>query len=365
MSRSLSLLAAAVAFSAPFVTAAHTYVGCIGAGSDAVPNPFPDDTLAVVNSITRAECDVSVPSVVPHSPSHSSSSPSSTLTLPTIACCNLPQPVCNQGDYKDITGSWEIFFYFPDQPIETLVGDCLCSWSGPTQYLIVPAFSPYGDCEYGDFRLINNPWDFRKCLSGYSVVGSSSVVNAAGPEACFAACAGWDYALGKYTSGGMECTCANSIAGGVETTCTADSVYAWTREGIPSVSGLRRRAVQAQKALGGRRAGNFCPRGFSACTVRGTAEYECLDTRSELGESSSSRLRLTAESCGGCVHGNFSPVRNHTLGVKTLQEASAQGVDCTALPGVHPSGIQCSRGQCVVTACRRGFALVDGGCVSA
>lgn len=243
----------------------------------------------------------------------------------------------------------------------------MCSYTGPTSSLITPG-TALGECEYGNFRLVNNPWDFRKCLSAYSLPGSSKVQSVAGPAECFSACAGWDYVMGKYTGGGMECTCADSVAGGVDAGCDSASVYVWTSEGLPSVSGLRRRALQVERAR--QRRGALCPRGMSACIVAATDEYECLDTRSELGKcwKISGRRKLTTESCGGCVYGQFNPVLAHAVHfnlTKSLEGRTAHGEDCTALPGIHPSGVRCVQGTCVVSACRGCFVLEKGACVEA
>jgi len=78
-----------------------------------------------------------------------------------------------------------------------------------------------------------------------------------------------------------------------------------------------------------------CDKGFTACGVYGWAgmrasqSWECVDTTSDL------------ESCGGCA----TPL---TLG-------GAQGIDCTALPGV--ADVSCHSGSCVVHRCLPGYTL--------
>lgn len=80
-------------------------------------------------------------------------------------------------------------------------------------------------------------------------------------------------------------------------------------------------------------------KGLTACSIPRTTEWECIDPMADI------------ESCGGCAYGNFGG------------DTAPMGVDCTALPGVKSTGVTCRVGQCVITACKKGYTLMDGHCV--
>ena len=106
----------------------------------------------------------------------------------------------------------------------------------------------------------------------------------------------------------------------------------------------------------------LCPSGLSACRVNQgefatddfevspfyqscldfTTDKQCLDVQAEL------------ESCGGC-----------TAGIVDGDAALAtSGVDCTSIPGVEMGAVSCMSGQCLISQCKRGYALIDNTCVS-
>ncbi|KAI5450098.1 hypothetical protein NCC49_003725 [Naganishia albida] len=106
------------------------------------------------------------------------------------------------------------------------------------------------------------------------------------------------------------------------------------QSGRPVPSSVTRRSL----------AGRECPAGLTSCAVEftgGRQYYECLDTRKDL------------ESCGGCM--NPDPRFGGSTSSGTF------GMDCSAIPDA--SEVACVRGQCIVSACERGFELVDGACI--
>ncbi|WVF70004.1 hypothetical protein IAT40_004790 [Kwoniella sp. CBS 6097] len=86
----------------------------------------------------------------------------------------------------------------------------------------------------------------------------------------------------------------------------------------------------------------ICPNHMTACKVSSAdeASFECIDTLAEL------------ESCGGCVHGEF----NNATGII--------GSDCSNSVGVAFGASTCQDGQCVAFACKKGYTLIDGECIS-
>ncbi|KIR97202.1 hypothetical protein L804_05384 [Cryptococcus deuterogattii 2001/935-1] len=85
-----------------------------------------------------------------------------------------------------------------------------------------------------------------------------------------------------------------------------------------------------------------CPTGMQACNIAGVANsWECIDAITEL------------ESCGGRTYGDYSANGN---------SSEPTGVDCTALAGVLRDSVTCSDSS-EAFACKRGWALPDGGCV--
>ncbi|OBZ68560.1 Protein priA [Grifola frondosa] len=95
---------------------------------------------------------------------------------------------------------------------------------------------------------------------------------------------------------------------------------------------LKRREVDLHKRA-------TCAKGLTACGVygwtsaRSTEVWECIDTTSDL------------ESCGGCAI--------------PLGSAPAQGIDCTAIPGV--ADVSCNAGSCLVNRCLPGYLLSSDG----
>ncbi|KAG9028646.1 Dihydroxyacetone synthase [Tulasnella sp. JGI-2019a] len=82
--------------------------------------------------------------------------------------------------------------------------------------------------------------------------------------------------------------------------------------------------------------------GYKRCfNYSGVGGFECINVTKD------------PESCGGCVapEGVLQATRTSDYG--NYEEATG-GQDCTAIPGV--SATTCRRGQCVIEACRKGYA---------
>ncbi|KAL1409143.1 hypothetical protein Q8F55_005972 [Vanrija albida] len=164
-------------------------------------------------------------------------------------------------------------------------------------------------------------------------------------DSCLALCADWVYTFFGWTdlSG---CYCANhwptSTSG--DTTICGPRIFFPFKQDLPSGAPARRRRARAELQRQQVLASNpYCPVGSEACRVAPEAGvgYECLHTQDEL------------ESCGGCRYGVHGSAGNGT----------ATGVDCTSIPGVKPGGVTCSRGECVVSACSKGFVRRGNSCV--
>ncbi|WWD10346.1 hypothetical protein V865_008481 [Kwoniella europaea PYCC6329] len=109
---------------------------------------------------------------------------------------------------------------------------------------------------------------------------------------------------------------------------------------------VRRKARERRKVEVKEVKWTLCPDGKKACNImdgKGLS-YECIDPDTEL------------ESCGGCLHGEFSTHRNEIEGL-------ASGVDCTILPGTSPSGVTCMSGRCTAMICESNYRLSNGHCV--
>lgn len=155
---------------------------------------------------------------------------------------------------------------------------------------------------------------------------------------CIHFCARYEYAVYEpYSGPSANCRCGRYPVRYSSSACRRDNTFYVFNQPPPPTAAPRARARRLDAELA-RLAQEHpeCPPGRTACPVEGGG-YECIDTDTEL------------ESCGGCrVPGSSAPA----------------GIDCTALPGVHPHAVTCTRGRCVTFRCKPGFTLRKGKCVA-
>lgn len=131
---------------------------------------------------------------------------------------------------------------------------------------------------------------------------------------------------------------------GLKMTCDAASTFFYNAGGpVPSAFARRDTMAAEQQVLASIAANPDCPPGYTSCQVSPNPEdgYECLDINSEL------------ESCGGCRYGVYG-----------AGNATASGIDCSALPNVRRGAVTCNRGHCEASLCVGGAKLINRQCVS-
>lgn len=157
----------------------------------------------------------------------------------------------------------------------------------------------------------NSPgtWQHQGCLSGASLTGGPTM-GVATTEQCFSTCQRYKYAAITFTgTSTMGCTCGTILSGGTPVACGTTGTWSnsvarralepYARRGLdsgaatvfannaPEISAVsqQRRALEAQlRAEAAARDHAYCPEGFTGCLIPGSTQYECIDTRIELGE---------------------------------------------------------------------------------
>ncbi|WWC85297.1 uncharacterized protein L201_000159 [Kwoniella dendrophila CBS 6074] len=164
-------------------------------------------------------------------------------------------------------------------------------------------------------------------------------------SSCLESCKSSLYAYSRYNQDlTIDCLCSPSQPPfDLPLNCGYGDPFWYTHPDLPS-GFVKRQQQKARLDKEGQLSLGLCPEGSKACKVPGTngIDFECIDTDSEL------------ESCGGCVHGEFSAGND-------IYEP--QGIDCTSLPGITSGGVSCDQGLCKASACEDRFELVDGICV--
>ncbi|KAK8858861.1 hypothetical protein IAR55_003092 [Kwoniella newhampshirensis] len=252
----------------------------------------------------------------------------------------------NANTCADLCSSYQYSFYTPG--LLGLGADCQCSNTLPASSGL--SLGLPGLCLLGyEADLTDGPASYTGCGNVLDVNGNvAPVIQVADLEACLSACR-----LSLYinlfadpsSSTGQGCSCGSSFSGATCDTSDPSSnslVYANLDVATPS-AGAQRRARRYIKRQRQQVMAQHCPKGLTACNVAGAigaGAYECVDIDNDL------------ESCGGCLHGEYNNV------------SAAVGQDCTAIGAAKVGGSTCTKGECVIYQCRRGFALVNGACVS-
>ncbi|WRT70649.1 uncharacterized protein IL334_007647 [Kwoniella shivajii] len=228
-------------------------------------------------------------------------------------------------------------------------GACTCSTSDPAVSAYENAQDSGGTCasDQASVHFLNTDYAFSSCSSTITSEGTARTVFVTTPAQCFTSCAG------TYGSAGIShygstyvCFCAQVNHADDSQVCqgaTGDGgIYIYNRDVVtPTAVARRQLKERLRRALATKH--QYCPSGLTACIVGTDPEaFECVDTQADL------------ESCGGCMNGLYGP---------TVRNGTFPGVDCSTLPAVAMGGVTCTRGQCEVSACSYGHALVDNQCV--
>ncbi|KAK8850510.1 hypothetical protein IAR55_004428 [Kwoniella newhampshirensis] len=191
---------------------------------------------------------------------------------------------------------------------------------------------------------VSTSFAFDFCASSFDS-GSASTTFVSGAEECYSRCSPTTYGSLSRVDGVYICQCFNTLTSYTAATCggSTQTTYIYQHAPNAAVSGTTRRQLKRRLENRRRTLNAFCPVGLTSCALAGDVNaFECVDTQSEL------------ESCGGCMGSVFGPV----------SRAPMPGVDCSALPGVAMGAVTCARGECLVSACKSGYALMNNRCVS-
>lgn len=197
----------------------------------------------------------------------------------------------------------------PAQDLSLLVRG-LANSSPVTVSLTRPGTSSTGGCPVGEFDveyLPATPFTFTGCFSSATITPGTST-SITDDASCFTSCAAGGYKYmaltSAFNSNNYQCQCSNTVTPGPAQTCQVGSVQVYTSSTASGAARRRRNLLAQQEAA---RTRTLCPPFQSACTIPGSENnYECVDTRYELGKSHrtvivSCPLTINPESCGGCV----------------------------------------------------------------
>nr|XP_031860333.1 uncharacterized protein CI109_004221 [Kwoniella shandongensis]KAA5527405.1 hypothetical protein CI109_004221 [Kwoniella shandongensis] len=254
--------------------------------------------------------------------------------------------LCADACYNNAAGfmHYAIWSYLPDDE-----NRCQCSNVAPASTDFVTGSDSQGSCSLdtqSSFYVTSSTFSNEGCAETTTAEGAVMVVS---PEACLSSCRLFTYAFFSPTSSNQFwCACGDqSNVGAVPTFCGQGSWLALSHTAeayVAGPTGFVRRQNRERKRREERekRENRWCPAGLKACKVPGDElAFECLNVADEL------------ESCGGCMHGDFG------------SEKIPFGVDCSALPGVAPGGVTCSKGLCRAYACDEGYNLaLNSTCLS-
>ncbi|WWD20693.1 hypothetical protein CI109_105169 [Kwoniella shandongensis] len=261
-----------------------------------------------------------------------STAPTGTDLTPVAAVLNTCLATCTSSGYS--------VGYYQASPYH-----CRCSDTSPAVY--EPAQDSSGTCSDGQASsfLLDIDYTFDGCASRIDTSGPTHTSFTSSVSTCFATCDSYRYASFSHLDGVSVCQCFNAIASETATTCDSNSstsIYVYEHAPQAAASAAVRRQLKRRLEDQRRTINAYCPAGLSSCALPGDADaFECVDTQSDL------------ESCGGCMNGAFDPITR----------APAGGVNCSSLPGVALGGVTCARGECLVSACKLGYKLVNNRCV--
>jgi hypothetical protein len=301
-----------------------------------------------------------------------------TTLLGTTLAGNQCRDMCKAQGYKFMIFAKGIDVNLLVLNLDETLGSCYCSNEGLDSKSIVEGSGAFGDCDTVVLNLIGVKAEYiadsdltldgcyatnPSALSTFTVGSQAECIEACGEnsqvsmrvsgmtQSCGLLGGLLGALLGGRSGGSWQCSCSNTAPTGQMVNCNSETSvtgtcgllggsqtrnYAWnvySRDIEVSAIPRRKRTFRKRAA-----SETYCPLPKVPCRVPGQDSFECLDTATEL------------EACGGCPNGNFL-------------FGTVSGTDCTALPGVALGGISCISGQCVASACRPGYKLIDGECI--
>ncbi|WWC65101.1 uncharacterized protein I303_107715 [Kwoniella dejecticola CBS 10117] len=226
-------------------------------------------------------------------------------------------------------------------------GSCTCGSASGDPSIYEESQNTGGSCasDQASVWLDDTPFSFQGCTEETQTGGTTRSTFPGSIEACFSSCT-FKYAGITRYSFGYFCMCTEELTQVGSANCQAGlaghGLYVYEQAVIEPTQ-IARRQLRERRRLAESTKHQYCPSGLTGCVVgRDPEAFECVDTQADL------------ESCGGCMNGLYGP---------TIRNSTSSGVDCSALPNVALGGVTCSRGQCEISACRYGYALVDNQCV--
>ncbi|WWC92250.1 uncharacterized protein L201_007204 [Kwoniella dendrophila CBS 6074] len=234
---------------------------------------------------------------------------------------------------------------------QSATSDCSCGSVSGSSAIYTGSQDSSGACAADEASgwLLHTAFSFEAC---YESTGSNTNLRTTfpdTPEACFASCATYGGAAFSPVGGRYVCQCATDITGDGPEACPSGSrddggFYLFKQAIEPQpTGGNSRRQLKERRRRAEALKHQYCPTSLTACVVGSDFEsFECVDLRSDL------------ESCGGCMNGLYGPTAGNNTTI---------GKDCSAIPNVALGGVTCSRGQCEVSACKYGYALVNNQCI--
>nr|XP_019051130.1 hypothetical protein I302_01579 [Kwoniella bestiolae CBS 10118]OCF30060.1 hypothetical protein I302_01579 [Kwoniella bestiolae CBS 10118] len=189
--------------------------------------------------------------------------------------------------------------------------------------------------------ILNTPFGFSGCYSQTVSQGRTRTTFPSSPEGCLANCATYEGAALSRSNNLLVCQCADTLDGDGAEVCqpaSASGGFYLYGQSLTEPTALARRQLRERLRRAQIARNQYCPSSLTACMIG--CDHEAFEA--------------DLEACGGCMNGLYGP---------TVRNAIATGVDCSALPNVALGGVTCTRGQCEVSACKYGYALVDNQCV--
>ncbi|GFZ45620.1 hypothetical protein JCM24511_03348 [Saitozyma sp. JCM 24511] len=231
----------------------------------------------------------------------------------------------------------------------TSAGTCYCATAAATSatYQASKTGNGLATCDSSLFigDKISTTFSFYQCgttsSSINSLSGSNSIVDL---DSCWNTCrASQVLVIIPVLSGpskGFQCECGASITSVSSAKCDDGKYQIYKHSDVGYASQLPRKRLRERLEQEALLKHAHCPNGLTACNVEGAPDaFECIDTSTEL------------ESCGGCMYGAYN------------NATASAGVDCSTLAGVPLGASTCTRGECEVFTCDKGYELIGGNCI--
>ncbi|WWC95373.1 hypothetical protein V866_002235 [Kwoniella sp. B9012] len=200
--------------------------------------------------------------------------------------------------------------------------------------------------------ITHTTFDFSYCIQNYAVDNSRALVQSSTTDfaSIFSTCAAYgNIAIYPTTTSTYLYSCGFGYTPvDLMTTCGRNVNRIYFHPADATASGLSRRASAEKRRLPGQEhmKSFWCPKSMTACQLENDpASYECIDTESGL------------ESCGGCLHGGYSPPGH-------LNSTSTIGKDCSSMYGVSMGHSSCIDGLYQFD-CMRGWKHAGDKCIKA